>query len=281
MVTKTNKKKKSSFGMLGKSHTKETRNKISETHKKNKKNKGQRHSIKTEFKKGDKPWNTGINGRELSKHYKIGSVWNKGKKGYEIHSDEHKEKLRKSFIGNKLREGIPAWNKGMTGLKRKPRSEEVKKRISDTLKNSDYYKSEKWIQTKKNISIAKKKFLKENPEHLKAILERLKRTKTPKQDSTIEVKIQTFLKELGIEFFTHQYMKIEHGYLCDILIPCMNLVIECDGDYWHKYPIGLDRDHIRTKELIEKGFKVLRLWEFEIRAMDVNQFKNKLMEVNK
>ncbi|GAG67123.1 unnamed protein product [marine sediment metagenome] len=42
----------------------------------------------------------------------------------------------------------------------------------------------------------------------------------------------------------------------------MNLVIECDGDYWHKYPVGRDIDHIRTKELIQKGFKVLRLWEF-------------------
>ncbi len=80
--------------MLGKKHSEETKKLISETHKKNKKNEGQRHSIKTEFKKGQKPWNTGINGKELSKHYKIGSVWNKGKKGYEIHSDKHKEGLR-------------------------------------------------------------------------------------------------------------------------------------------------------------------------------------------
>ena len=58
----------------------------------------------------------------------------------------------------------------------------------------------------------------------------------------------------------------------------MNLVIECDGDYWHKYPVGLERDHIRTKELIEKGFKVLRLWEFEIKSMNINDFKNKLKE---
>ncbi len=109
--------------------------------------------------------------------------------------------------------------------------------------------------------------------------DRRSKLKIPKQDTSIEIKIQNFLKKLGIEFFTHQHMKIEHKYLCDILIPCMNLVIECDGDYWHKYPVGLDRDHIRTKELVEKGFKVLRLWEFEIRKMDINQFKNKLSEV--
>ena len=98
----------------------------------------------------------------------------------------------------------------------------------------------------------------------------------PKKDTSIEVKIQNFLKTLGIEFFTHQYMKIEHGYQCDILIPSMNLVIECDGNYWHKYPVGLEKDHIRTKELIEKGFKVLRLWENEIRLMKINDFKERL-----
>jgi len=98
----------------------------------------------------------------------------------------------------------------------------------------------------------------------------------PKRDTKIEVKIQNFLKTLGIEFFTHQYMDIKHNYLCDILIPSMNLVIECDGTYWHKYPIGNDLDYIRTKELIEKGFKVLRLWEFEINEMSVEGFENKL-----
>ena len=76
-------------------------------------------------------------------------------------------------------------------------------------------------------------------------------------------------------------MKIEHGYQCDILIPSMNLVIECDGNYWHKYPIGLEKDHIRTKELLEKGFKILRLWESEIILMDINEFKLKLGSIRK
>lgn len=102
----------------------------------------------------------------------------------------------------------------------------------------------------------------------------------PNKDSSIEIKIQNFLKKLGITFFTHQYMRINHSYQCDILIPSMNLVIECDGNYWHKYPVGNDIDHIRTKELLEKGFKVLRLWECEIRPMTIKQFKNKLNQLD-
>ncbi|KKK87311.1 hypothetical protein LCGC14_2754500 [marine sediment metagenome] len=69
---------------------------------------------------------------------------------------------------------------------------------------------------------------------------------------------------------------IKHGYQCDILIPAMDLVIECDGDYWHKYPCGTEIDNIRTKELIEKGFKVLRLWEREIEVMSLDEFKERL-----
>ncbi len=103
---------------------------------------------------------------------------------------------------------------------------------------------------------------------------------TPIKDTSIEVKIQNFLKQLGISFFAHYNMnQIKNKYQCDILIPSMNLVIECDGDYWHKYPIGTDIDKIRTSELIEKGFKVLRLWECEIKKMDIDGFKQKIMEI--
>ena len=119
---------------------------------------------------------------------------------------------------------------------------------------------------------SKEKLYKERPEVKEKISKSRAKQITPIKDTTIEVKIQNFLKQLNIEYFTHQYMNIEHSYQCDILIPSLNLVIECDGDYWHKYPIGREIDKIRTSELIEKGFKVLRLWENEIRAMNLNNF---------
>ncbi|MCK9370177.1 endonuclease domain-containing protein [Candidatus Dojkabacteria bacterium] len=99
---------------------------------------------------------------------------------------------------------------------------------------------------------------------------------TPKVDTKIEVKIRDYLEILGLEYYQHKYLNINHGYQCDFFIPTMNLVIECDGTYWHKYPIGNELDHIRTKELIEKGFKVLRLWESEIKVMEVNDLKERI-----
>jgi len=131
-------------------------------------------------------------------------------------------------------------------------SEETKRKIIDTRrKNGSYVPSNK------------------EKERLRFMHKNSKNTNT-----SIEIKIQNFLKQLGITFFTHQYIKeIKHGYHCDILIPSMNLVIECDGNYWHKYPIGNEIDKIRTSELINRGFKVLRLWESEIKEMNVEKFK--------
>ncbi|MCH7851111.1 MAG: DUF559 domain-containing protein [Nanoarchaeota archaeon] len=257
----------------GHKHSKETRRKISETHLRNKTNKGKHLSIRTEFKKGHKPWNTGIKGKEFLSHQKNGKMWHTGKKGYHIHTKKHKEELRKRMSGNKFREGLTPWNKNNGGYNLPPKTNKVKERIRKKLIGHPCYKSK--IRGK-NISIALKKWYIKNPKAIEEFRKRRENIKIPKIDSSIEIKIQNFLKQLGIEFFTHQHMKIEHGYQCDILIPSMNLVIECDGDYWHKYPIGLERDHIRTKELIEKGFKVLRLWERDIKKMELNDFKIKI-----
>jgi len=184
--------------------------------------------------------------------------------------------------------GKTPWNKGLT----KATDERIKK-MSENMINHSIYKNKKRnakIKKSKLGKMASKKtkekmrisHLKEkNPmwkvNRPKEWRENQRKVRAkqilPKKDTTIEVKIQNFLKKLGIDFFTHQYMKIKHGYQCDILIPSMNLVIECDGDYWHKYPLGNDIDHVRTSELLKKGFKVLRLWEFEIKKMDIGQFQ--------
>jgi len=132
------------------------------------------------------------------------------------------------------------------------------------------------LETIKKMSILRIKYIKDHPEEKLRLKKMRNENILPVKDTSIEVKIQNFLKQLEVDFFTHQYIKLEHGYRCDILIPSMNLVIECDGNYWHKYPVGRDIDKIRTKELIEKGFKVLRLWEFEIRKLNIDEFKQRL-----
>ena len=165
--------------------------------------------------------------------------------------------------------GRAIWNKGVT----KETDERIMKSSERMFGNNNPMKDQK-ISMKVSKALTGKKYsMEEYPN---------KGTRgfvVPLEDTKIEVKIQNFLKELGIDFFTHQYINIKHKYRCDILIPSMNMVIETDGDYWHKYPIGTEIDHIRTKELIEKGFKVLRLWEREIKIMGIEDFKIKIQGV--
>ena len=114
----------------------------------------------------------------------------------------------------------------------------------------------------------------------------------PKEDTKIEKKIQMFLYNLKLEFYTHQYIHIRHGYQCDISIPVQEgiiqkTIIECDGDWWHGnteiHPnlteaqrCQREEDYVRTKELVEQGFRVIRLWESEIKNLDLTIFKNKI-----
>jgi len=196
-------------------------------------------------------------------------TWNKGKT--DIYSKESREKMSKSHMN------VPLSKKHRQNISKslKVHTTSLKGKTFEEICGKEESK-----RRKENMSKALKgKTYKDLFGEEKAKSLRLERVKTraniifPKKDTKIETKIQDYLKELGITFFAHQYMNIEHAYQCDILIPSINLVIECDGDYWHKYPIGKDIDHIRTKELIGKGFKVLRLWENEIQEMSIEKFK--------
>ncbi len=99
-----------------------------------------------------------------------------------------------------------------------------------------------------------------------------------KKDTKPEKIIQDLLKKEDISFIKHKPItNITHKYQCDIFIE-PDIVIECDGDYYHNYPLGREIDKIRTEELKINGYKVVRLWENEIKK-DLNACKYKILEV--
>ena len=259
--------------------------------------KGIHLSPSTEFKKGSHTNKGRIFSEEHRKKISINKKreWSNkenhpmyGKK----HSEESKRKMSESRNKN-IKEGkITIWSKGKTrkdllGENNPSKRQDVRKKISENRKGFKHSE-----ETKKVFSEnMKKKWANGELDHVIKALEKV-RYKTqitkekrknmvfPKEDTSIELKIQCLLRELNIEFYTHQYMEeIEHSYQCDIFVPSLKLVIECDGDYWHKYPIGTDIDHIRTKELKDKGFNILRLWEHEIRGINKEELKIKIEEI--
>ncbi len=184
----------------------------------------------------------------------------KTKRGIKLSSNHKKmisESLKKTYLQGRRKgfeKGFSPWNKGLED-------------VHFSLKTEFKKGSIPWNKGKNNIYSEKTKNL---------IRKRRMEQIFPIKDTAIEFKIQDFLRQLGLSFFTHQHINIKHDYQCDIFIPSLNMVIECDGMYWHKYPMGREIDHVRTKEMIEKGFKVLRLWENEIKSMKLMEFKKVL-----
>lgn len=237
----------------------ETRKKISLNGKG--KNKGKHSSVKTEFRKGNIPINKG---KDLSFLY--------GNEKAQIIS-------RKISLGNKRREHIKY------GKRKKYFCLKCGKEFESLVCQ---YKSHKFCSKE-----CSRKFKSEFRRLLNFQL-------NPQIPTSIEIKIHNFLKELKIDFFIHKY--IFESCEVDILIPSLNMIIECDGDYFHcnpkkysadfvRFPNSLkienritaceiwEKDNIRNQQLLKKGYNILRLWESDIRKMDLNQFKE-LLESN-
>jgi len=83
-----------------------------------------------------------------------------------------------------------------------------------------------------------------------------------------ELKMKDLLDKLGVEYV---FQKRILDYFVDFFIPSKNLIIEVDGNYWHNYPYGTEKDKIRDIRLKAEGYEVLRFWESDILKMEAIQ----------
>jgi G:T-mismatch repair DNA endonuclease (very short patch repair protein) len=110
-----------------------------------------------------------------------------------------------------------------------------------------------------------------------------------KKNSSIEVKIENFLLEEKIAFIK-QHRKSK--FVFDFFIEKANLVIECQGDYWHanpaKYDIlklnkvqekNVERDIRKKQYLKENSINSLFFWECEIHK-NFNYVKETIIKAN-
>lgn len=140
-------------------------------------------------------------------------------------------------------------------------------------------------ETKRNVSIGVKKSYNENLRKIRSednkriwadmnYEQRLKRThngitaareKALKlSSSSIEEKVAKQLDELGLKYKRQKRLNKCKFYV-DFYLPKYNLVIECNGDYWHKLPDRVKRDRDLKMYVENTGHKIIFVWEHDIR----------------
>lgn len=80
--------------------------------------------------------------------------------------------------------------------------------------------------------------------------------------TSIEVKMAEELGRRGIEYI-EQY-NLDDIFVPDFFLPEYRIIIECDGDYWHRLPEVVKRDNRKNAYYKSRRYPYFRFWESEI-----------------
>lgn len=191
------------------------------------------------------------------------------KKAIETQKKNWKEGKYKGWWEDKTPETIAK----IEGIKTKLRNDKERgRKISEKLKGVP-----KTEESKRKLSETQKKRYIDNPilkeQSAKRRIKWLK-TKQSSKKTKIEIKFETILRLLNIEF-TYQY-EFKHR-LFDFYIPSKNILVEVDGDFYHCNPNSKHKEIVYETQIITKkndeyktqlcknhNITLLRYWEKDI-----------------
>jgi len=235
-------------------------------------------------------WNKDVKGKDYLKHYKNGKVWNK-----DLPTDELNKHYPNGRGGLFTKGHKRGWADGTHHWSKESRKKISEKKIKDweleRYANADFSSwrtpekmkaqgeliSKYWKERESYKSHGRKvkDWYQEHPE-FREILRRtcIERNRKAwgkfhgKRDMTgIEKIMFNKLLDLGYKFNVDFFYNLDvvtnpTVRFPDFLFPNKMLIIECDGDYWHKNTKQQDTD--RDSELKELGYKVLHFTGTEI-----------------
>jgi len=87
----------------------------------------------------------------------------------------------------------------------------------------------------------------------------------PKNPSRLETEIASYISSIYNGPLSQNVRHLITPYQLDLLLPDLNIGIECNGSYWHSELNGRDRlYHInKTKRLAEKNIRLIHIWEHQ------------------
>jgi len=180
-----------------------------------------------------------------------------------IFSLEHREKIGKAGKGKILSK--ESKNKMSITIKNKLASPIIRMKMNIAHKGKRLSE-----ETKRKMSIIRKgrTFSKEHRKklsesHIQGITSGRIKLKCIYRDTTIEITMGEILTKLNIKFIPQCFIKEVRCY-ADFFLPNNNILIECDGDFWHNSDKQKRKDINRDLRASFAGYKTLRFWEHEI-----------------
>jgi very-short-patch-repair endonuclease len=221
------------------------------------------------------------------------TIYDPGRKDFPEYKRGHQTRVIKNYFGNpknpKRVEKIISTRKQKfdsgeyNHIKKqvsKPRSEEVKNKISKSGKGVSRPKKEGFGVGRNHSQSTKDKMSKS------AIKRIIKNGKVKR--SGLEYKFEGVLQILEIEYI-HSYYIENIGKIYDFYLPKFNILIEVDGDFWHCNPskymepicktqeLNLKNDEFKNQWAQDNNYKILRFWEDDINN-NIQQIKQILLE---
>ena len=186
-------------------------------------------------------------------------------------SEEHKRKIGNANRGRKFtkeqRKNMSIAhldNKSHLGFKNTP---EQIKNISEGHKGNKSHLGFKATkeQRKRMSESAKAAWARKSKDQREKDINRFVNAPLNKTSETvIELIVKNQLDKYGIRYFYQKSINKGH-FIIDFYLPEYQLVVECNGDYWHSKPERKKRDRELEEYVLSKGKDILWLWEHEIK----------------
>jgi len=191
--------------------------------------------------------------------------------GCELKLNNNRDVERKTFCN---RSHSAYWNKDNRNFtNNKPHKEETKQKIKKSAKARENWKGDKnpnykgKLKRGKRLSENQKEFLRKRMLDGGALVAR----KGNKRKSSIQIKVENYLTSIGISFIDEYRL---NNRLVDIFIE-PNIVIECDGNYWHSFPHIKLKDEKLNSFCRENNIEIIRLTETQIKQSEFIQILDK------
>lgn len=193
-----------------------------------------------------------------------------------VYTDEHRAKisagLKEHAVSDVSIQSLRARNLG------KPKTPEQRAKLSEKLKGrtiSEVQKAAISVASKKNWAdpaYREKVTARLNSPEVKAKAKAQQQANLTKirdgrsrwmRETKLEQAVKAVLIEMGLEF---EQSKPFCWYEVDFYLPAFNLVLECDGEYWHSLPKAQKNDLKRDKWFRGQGYRVARIPERAIKS---------------